>query len=201
MAERRKTDRAAAAAGIKQFLEAFGIDLTAERMEGTPDKVAAAFSIFFSGLEEDGLSFWGDSIETKTGSLVAVRRLTYYSICEHHLLPFFGTVSIAYLPKDGRIAGFGRFAEAVRIFSRRPQLQERMTEQICESVQRGLGALGVVVVVTGRHLCLTMRNTLSDRTDIVTVAATGALAEGTILYERALKILEADKRDRKTDNL
>ncbi len=66
MAERRKTDRAAAAAGIKQFLEAFGIDLTTERMEGTPGKVAAAFSIFFSGLEEDGLSFWGDSIETKT---------------------------------------------------------------------------------------------------------------------------------------
>ena len=153
-------------------------------------RVVEAYGEFFSGLNRTDEDLWKNPIQTDTTGIVALRNLEYYSLCEHHLLPFFGTVSIAYLPKNGKIAGFGRFADAVAAYARRPQLQERMTEELCRSIEKGLDTAGVLVMVRGRHLCLSMRNPLAGKSEIMTVAARGALEAGSSLYERALKLLE-----------
>ena len=180
-----------AAAGIRQFLEALGLDLKAQGMEETPERVAA-FGSFFAGLRKDGVAVLGEPIHTQSSGLIAVRRLPFYSICEHHLLPFFGTVSIVYLPCDGKFAGFGHFAEAVRVFAQRPQLQERLTGQICAAVAESLTPAGVLVLVKARHLCLAMCSEKTGLADIVTVSACGALKEGETLYESALRLLEEE---------
>ena len=159
-------EKAVQAAG--EFLQALGLDLKQLGMEKTPYRVAMAFSHFFSGLREDPEDCWGELIPTQSDGLVAVRNIRFYSMCEHHLLPFFGTVHIAYYPAEGRIAGFGHFAEVVDVLARRPQLQERFTYEICKAVQDGLGARGALVIVRGTHLCLSMRNHLGGDSDIIT---------------------------------
>ena len=190
MMEERQVDVQAATDGIRQFLNAWGIDLEKTGMADTPMRVVEAYGEFFSGLNRTDEDLWKNPIQTDTTGIVALRNLEYYSLCEHHLLPFFGTVSIAYLPKNGKIAGFGRFADAVAAYARRPQLQERMTEELCQSIEKGLDTAGVLVMVRGRHLCLSMRNPLAGKSEIMTVAARGALEAGSSLYERALKLLE-----------
>lgn len=174
---------------MQDFLEALGLDLTALGMEKTPYRVAEAFGQFFSGLREDPKARWGSLIETESNGLVAVRQIRFYSICEHHLLPFFGTVSIAYCPHEGKIAGFSHFAEVVDVLARRPQLQERFTADICQAVTEGLQADGALVIVQGTHLCLSMRNRQGSDSDIVTQASYGCLVEGTEAGREAWKLL------------
>ena len=120
---------------MRQFLEALGLDLQALGMEKTPHRVAQAFADFFSGLKENPDDEWQDPIATQTDGLVVVRNIRFHSMCEHHLLPFFGSVHVAYYPKKGTIAGFGHFVRAVDILARRPQLQERMTDELCQSIR------------------------------------------------------------------
>lgn len=177
---------------MKQFLESLGLDLAALGMEKTPYRVAEAFGQFFSGLQESPDDEWSSPIASQTNGLVAVRNIRFQSICEHHLLPFFGTVHIAYYPKNGRIAGFGHFARAVSVLARRPQLQERLTEELCRSLCRGLQPEGVLVVVKATHLCLTMREGMAADADIVTAATSGCLQAGTKAYGQAWKLLMGD---------
>lgn len=177
---------------MKQFLEALGLDLTVLGMEKTPYRVAEAFGQFFSGLRENPDDEWAAPIISQTNGLVAVRNIRFQSMCEHHLLPFFGTAHIAYYPQDGRIAGFGHFARAVGVLARRPQLQERLTEDLCQSLCRGLQPKGVLVVVKATHLCLTMREGMAADADIVTAATSGCLQAGTKEYDQAWKLLMGD---------
>ena len=187
-------EKAVQAAG--EFLQALGLDLKQLGMEKTPYRVTMAFSHFFSGLREDPEDCWGELIPTQSDGLVAVRNIRFYSMCEHHLLPFFGTVHIAYYPAEGRIAGFGHFAEVVDVLARRPQLQERFTYEICKAVQDGLGARGALVIVRGTHLCLSMRNHLGGDSDIITQAGLGCLADGTEAGHQAWKLLmEGDAQE------
>ncbi len=178
-----------AVAAMQQFLEALGLDLPALGMEKTPYRVAETFARFFSGLNESPDSEWDRPIVTAGDGLVVVRNIRFFSMCEHHLLPFFGTVHIAYQPGGGKIAGFDHFVRAVDILARRPQLQERLTEDIAQSLRRGLEPDGVLVVVRATHLCLTMRNGMAGDTDIVTAAASGCLARGSRQYDQAWGLL------------
>ncbi|ERT61641.1 MULTISPECIES: GTP cyclohydrolase I [Megasphaera] len=186
-----RNEEAIAAAG--RFLRALGLDLAVLQMEKTPERVAEAYSHFFSGLTEDPAAVWGDLIRTESKGLIAVRNIRFHSICEHHILPFFGTVQIAYFPRNGKIAGFGHFADAVDILARRPQLQERLTEEICRAVSTGVDTAGTLVIVKAKHLCLTMRNRAAADTEIVTTAADGMLCEGTKLYDQAWSLLKEEE--------
>jgi GTP cyclohydrolase I len=174
---------------MKDFLEALGLDLHELRMEKTPMRVAQAYAQFFSGLQEEPAAQWGDLITTKSQGLVSVRNLHFQSICEHHLLPFFGTVHIVYCPRDGKIAGFGHFAEVLKTISCRPQLQERMTDEICAAIDEGLQSQGTIVMVKGTHMCLTMLNRLAQDSDIITVSASGCLQQGTEYFDKAWNLL------------
>ena len=176
---------------MAQFLDALGVDIKALGMEKTPYRVAEAFGQFFSGLKENPDAEWENPIRTQTNGLVAVRHIRFHSMCEHHLPPFFGTVHIAYYPKNGCIAGFGHFVQAVDILARRPQLQERLTEQLCQSINTGLQPEGVLVIVQATHLCLTMRSALASDSNIITASSCGCLAAGTEAYKEAWGMLMA----------
>lgn len=127
--------------------------------------------------------------------MVVVRNIRFHSMCEHHLLPFFGSVHVAYYPKNGTIAGFGHFVRAVDILARRPQLQERMTDDLCQSICRGLDPEGVLIIVKATHLCLTMRDRMAIDSNIVTTASSGCLKEGTAAYDQAWKLLMEEEKD------
>lgn len=175
--------------GIQEFLEALGLDIASLGMEKTPYRVAEAFQQFFSGLSKDAGSALGDLIDTDTKGIVVVRNIRFFSLCEHHLLPFFGTVHIAYFPRDGKIAGFSHFADVVDILARRPQLQERFTEHLCRVLTERLNAKGVLVIVKATQLCVTMRSPSGADSTILTSAASGCLQEGEKEHEKAWNLL------------
>ena len=143
--------------------EALGPDLEQCGMERTPERVARLYGdLFWMALAKTRLPF-GERFASETKGIVAVRHIPFYSVCEHHLLPFFGEVSLAYLPHDGQVAGFSKFVKLVECFAHRPQLQERMTAQLTAAIREGLEAEGVLVVVEAEQLCMTMRDGITSR--------------------------------------
>lgn len=169
-------DRAAEA--VRQFLAALDVDVEARGMERTPARVAAMFAYLFGGLGRDAAAVLTPPLVTETTGLVAVTRIPFSSLCEHHLVPFYGTVDIVYEPHAGRVAGFSRFVEAVDVLARRPQLQERLTREIAEAVLRGLGAEGVLVVCCAHQFCMALREGGTQETRTVTSEALGCLRAG-----------------------
>ena len=125
----------------------------------------------------------------ETDGLVAVRSISFHSICEHHLLPFFGTAHIVYRPHAGRVAGFGVFARLVARMAQRPQLQERLTEDIAREIEQGLGAEGVLVVLDARQLCMTMRGARAHGTRTTTSACRGLFREDKTMELQAWKMI------------
>lgn len=162
-----------AAEAMRDFLAALGVDLAACGMEETPARTAEMYAELFAGLRRDPAALWAETMTEDTAGLVAVRDIPFYSMCEHHLLPFFGTVDIVYRPQGGRVAGFGVFTELVALYAARPQLQERLTAQIADEVVRGLGAAGVLIVVRARQLCMMMRGERAHGTQTVTAECRG----------------------------
>lgn len=186
-----KNDKAVRA--MREFLEAVGVDLTARGMEKTPERVAQMYQYLFSGIGKDTSSIWGETFDAGSDGIVAVRHIPFYSMCEHHLVPFFGEVSIVYLPENGRVAGFSKFARLVDILSHQPQLQERLTAQIAAAVWHDLGARGVLVTVEAQQLCMTMRGDLAHGTRTVTSECTGVFQTDSALYHQAWMILGGEK--------
>ena len=182
---------AKAVQAMREFLEALGLDLEREGMGETPERVAEMYGHLFSGMGRNTGDIWGKTFDAGSAEegIVAVRHIPFYSICEHHLVPFFGEVHIAYLPAPGGVAGFSKFAELVELVARRPQLQERMTFQIAEAIARDLRALGVLVVVEARQLCMMMLEPATHRSDTVTNVALGKLREDSGLKAQAMAML------------
>ncbi len=176
---------------VGDFLEALGVEPEKEGMERTPERVAELFGLLFSGRTCDPGTLWGETFITGSSGLVAVRHIPFFSVCEHHLMPFFGEVQIAYLPHGGRVAGFSKFARVVEALARRPQLQERLTRQLAEEVRRGLAAEGVMVIVSAQQLCMMMKGELSVETRTVTVESVGRLSDGA-LYSQAWQLLSEE---------
>ena len=163
-----------AAAAMREFLTALGVSVASCGMEETPARTAELYAELFAGLRSDTSALWAETMTEDTAGLVAVRDIPFYSMCEHHLLPFFGTVDIVYRPQGGRVAGFGVFAQLAALYAARPQLQERLTAQIADEIMRGLGAAGVLVVVRARQLGMMMRGERAHGTQTVTAECRGA---------------------------
>lgn len=181
--------REKAVQAMQTFLETLGLDLKVLQMEKTPNRVTDAFINFFSGLWKNPDDEWAQPIQTEVDGLVAIRNIRFQSMCEHHLLPFFGTVHIAYYPHKGKVAGFGRFVSAVETLTKRPQLQERLTQELSLSLCRGLQPEGVLVVVEATHLCMTMMHGLAGDTNIITTATAGIIQSGSDMYHQAWNLL------------
>ena len=158
---------------IRRLLELVGEDPTREGLQGTPDRVARSLRFLLSGYAQDvdevvnGACFSVDYEE-----MVVVKDIEVYSLCEHHLLPFYGRAHVAYLP-NGKVLGLSKIARIVDVFARRLQIQERLTTQVANALQDVLGAYGVAVVIDAMHLCMIMRGVQKQHSAAVTSAITG----------------------------
>jgi GTP cyclohydrolase I len=167
-------------AAVVELLRAIGEDPARPGLERTPQRIAASYAELFAGIDEDPLEHLAVSSdfadEHTAGELVLVRDIAFRSTCEHHLLPFTGVAHLAYVPGE-RIVGLGKLARVVETLSSRPQLQERLGEQIADTLEQGLAPRGVLVVLDAQHGCVTARGTRQASSTTVTVASRGTLAE------------------------
>ena len=161
----------------RQLLAAIGEDPSRNGLQETPQRVARSYAEIFGGLNEDPAAHLQKTFEVDTDGLVVVKDIEFYSMCEHHLLPYFGTVGVAYLPSGGQVTGLSKLARCVDGFARRPQVQERLTMQIAEAVQSALTPSGAAVVVKAEHMCMTMRGVRKSGSQTVTAHFTGVLDE------------------------
>jgi len=164
---------------VTELLLAIGEDPARAGLARTPQRVAEAYGEFFHGLAEDPLDLLADAIPLGSdgpGEAVVVRDITFRSICEHHLLPFLGVAHIAYLP-NAKVVGLGALPRVVDVLASRPQVQERLTEEIADAIHRGLGARGVLVVLDAVHGCVTTRGSRQEQSSTLTVASRGELSE------------------------
>ena len=141
---------------ITMIIEAIGEDPEREGLKDTPDRIARMYSEVFSGLTEDAEKHLSKTFTVENDDIVIEKDIVFYSMCEHHFVPFYGKAHIAYIP-NGKVAGLSKLARTVEVFAKRPQLQERMTSQIADSVMENLQAKGVLVILEAEHLCMTMR--------------------------------------------
>lgn len=174
---------------MEDFLTAVGVDIKSLGLEDTPIKVAKLYIEQFSGLKENTEEIWGDLYETKSNGPVIIKNIPFYSICEHHLLPFFGTINIVYIPKNGMIAGFSKFSQIINIYARRPQLQERLNHDIAEEIYRGLKSEGVLVSIKATQLCMRMTNKNNEGTYTYTVVAKGIFTKDDNMYKNIWNML------------
>ena len=166
-------------AAVTELLSAIGEDPARPGLAGTPRHVADAFAEFFSGVGGDPAAPLGDTVALdaqQTGELVMLRDIAFRSICDHHLLPFSGLAHLAYLPVD-RAVGLGRLVQSLEVLAARPQLQERLGDELAETIDAALAPRGVLVVLDARHECVAARGPRQSGTTTVTVAARGELAE------------------------
>jgi len=167
-------------AAVVELLRAIGEDPHRPGLAQTPARIAASYAELFAGLDEDPLVHLAESAafagEDSAGELVLVRDIAFRSTCEHHLLPFSGVAHVAYAPGE-RLVGLGKLARVVETLSSRPQLQERLGDQIADALERGLAPRGVLVVLDSRQECVTARGPRQAHSTTVTVASRGTLAE------------------------
>jgi GTP cyclohydrolase I len=160
-------DAARIKGAMSEMIGAVGEDLEREGLRETPDRVARMYEEIFAGLRQDPIAVLQTGFEEGYDEMVVARDISFFSMCEHHFLPFFGTMHIGYIP-TGRIVGISKLARVADILSRRPQVQERLTAQIANSLVEGLEPMGVGVVVEAEHLCMMMRGVRKSGSKIVT---------------------------------
>jgi GTP cyclohydrolase IA len=167
-------DRDKIEAGVRLILEGVGEDLGREGLLETPRRVADMYEEIFAGLHQDPVEHFAVTFNEGHQEMVLVRDIPLYSVCEHHLVPFMGRAHVAYIPgKDGRICGLSKLARVVDIFAKRPQVQERMTSQIADTIVEHLDPAGVIVVIEAEHLCMSMRGVKKPGSETVTSAVRG----------------------------
>lgn len=160
-------------ANIKSSLDALGEDSTREGLENTPLRVAKAWSFMTHGYQMNAIDILKSAIFNENSQeMVIVKDIELYSMCEHHMVPFYGKAHIGYLP-NGKITGLSKLARVVDVFARRLQVQERMTTQIRDAIQEALEPHGVAVVIEAKHLCMMMRGVQKQNSSTVTSAFTG----------------------------
>ncbi len=167
-------DEAKIKAAVTSMIEAIGEDPKREGLMDTPRRVAEMYGELFMGMGKDPKEELTVGYELGHREMVIVRDIPFYSMCEHHLLPFYGTVHIGYVPDiSGRVVGVSKLARVVEIVARRPQIQERMTTQIADAINEGLQPAGVAVVVNAEHLCMIMRGIEKPGSNVITSAIRG----------------------------
>ncbi len=170
-----KSVTSAIAEHIAGIITELGEDVNRQGLQRTPERVGEAFQYLTKGYKEDPDAILRSALfEDDYRHMVVVKDIDFYSLCEHHLLPFFGKVHIAYIPNGKRVTGLSKIARVVDVYARRLQIQERMTTQIKDCIQRTLDPLGVMVVVEAEHLCMKMRGTEKQNSITTTSDFTGA---------------------------
>ena len=182
---KKKIERA-----VADILEAIGEDPKKKDLLETPKRVAEMYEEIFSGIKQDPEKELEVILDQKHHEIILLKGIPMQSICEHHLLPFFGKVHIAYIPKSGRVTGLSKLARVVDILAHRPQVQERLTTQIAEIIMSKLKPLGVMVVIEAEHMCMSMRGVKKPGTLTITSAVRGIFKENEKTRSEALALIK-----------
>jgi GTP cyclohydrolase IA len=175
---------------IRMILEAIGEDPEREGLKETPLRVAKMYKEVFSGLQQDPKEHLQTCfMEDQHEEMVLVKDISLYSMCEHHLLPFYGTAHIAYIPAEGRIVGLSKLVRVVECVARRPQLQERLTSTVADVIMEVLRPKGVVVVVEAEHLCMSIRGVKKPGSTTVTSAVRGIFRRNQVSRSEAFSLI------------
>ncbi|MCH1624756.1 GTP cyclohydrolase I FolE [Ferdinandcohnia quinoae] len=174
---------------VKLILEAIGEDPNREGLLETPKRVANMYAEVFSGLHEDPKEYFQTVFGEDHEELVLVKDISFYSMCEHHLVPFFGHAHVAYIPRDGKVTGLSKLARVVDAVSRRPQLQERITSTIADSIIETLNPHGVMVIIEAEHMCMTMRGIKKPGAKTVTSAVRGIFQKDPAARSEVLSLI------------
>ncbi|WP_019148854.1 GTP cyclohydrolase I FolE [Timonella senegalensis] len=176
---RGPVDLERAAAAVREMLIALGENPDREGLLETPMRVARAYNEAFAGLDQDPVEILNTVFDIGHEEMILVKDIEVYSMCEHHLLPFHGVAHVGYIPgEEGRVTGLSKLARVVEVFARRPQVQERLTGQIADSLVDVLGARGVIVVLECEHMCMSMRGVRKPGSRTVTSAVRGQMRDG-----------------------
>lgn len=173
---------------LRRMIELLGEDPDREGLRETPRRIAAMYREMFEGIRLDPVAALSVSFEESYDEMVILRQIPFYSMCEHHFLPFHGEAHVGYLP-SGRIVGLSKIARAVEIWARRPQVQERLTAQIADSIESVLGTRGVGVVIEAEHLCMTARGIRKPGARMVTSAMRGLFRQNLETRQEFLKLI------------
>lgn len=174
---------------VREILIAIGEDPDREGLVETPDRVARMYSEVFSGFNKTAEHHLQKSFTVDSQDLVIERDITFHSMCEHHLLPFFGKVHIAYIP-NGKVAGLSKLARTVDLYAAKPQLQEKLTAEIGDAIMAYLGAQGVMVILEAEHMCMSMRGVKKPGTKTVTMMTRGLFDNNENLKNDVYRLLD-----------
>jgi len=184
-------DRDKIEAGVRLIIEGIGEDAAREGLIDTPKRVAEMYGEVFAGLEQDAAEHFCVTFDEGHQEMVLVRDIPLYSFCEHHLVPFMGRAHVAYIPgKSGRICGLSKLARVVDVFAKRPQVQERLTSQIADTIVEHLDPAGVVVVIEAEHLCMSMRGVKKPGAITTTSAVRGIFRTQAATRAEAMSLIK-----------
>lgn len=158
--------------GVRLILEGIGEDVNREGLVETPDRIARMYTELMRGMDEDAGTHLSKRFRVDKNEIVLEKDIVFYSMCEHHMLPFYGKAHVAYIP-NGTVAGLSKIARTVEVFARRLQLQEQLTSQVADTFMEHLNPQGVMVMVEAEHMCMTMRGIKKPGSRTVTMAARG----------------------------
>jgi GTP cyclohydrolase I len=185
-------DEAKISKAVREIIEAIGEDPSREGIKDTPQRVAEMYAELFQGLHKDPKEDLEVGFELGHREMVVIKDIPFYSMCEHHLLPFFGVAHVGYIPNDeGRIVGISKLARVVETIARRPQVQERMTTEIADTIYTGLKASGVGVVVQAEHMCMIMRGIKKPGSNVITSALRGTFRSKAASRAEFFSIIQA----------
>ncbi|WP_347559314.1 GTP cyclohydrolase I FolE [Clostridium sp. AF19-22AC] len=173
---------------VKLLLEGIGEDITREGLKDTPDRIARMYEEIYGGMEENAAQHLKKTFHVDDNEMVIEKDITFYSTCEHHLLPFYGKAHIAYIP-DGKVVGLSKLARTVEVFAKRLQLQEQLTGQIADALMENLNPKGVLVMIEAEHMCMTMRGIKKPGSQTVTIVKRGEFLENTELTNQFFQML------------
>lgn len=174
--------------GVKLILEGVGEDVNREGLIETPDRIARMYMEIFEGIGKDAEEVLSKTFSVENNDLVLEKDITFFSMCEHHLVPFFGKAHIAYIPK-GKVAGLSKLARTVEIYAKKPQLQERLTTEIADALMKYLDAEGAMVVIEAEHTCMTMRGVKKPGAKTVTTTYRGVFKEDIELRREVMNFI------------
>lgn len=186
--DKRKIQRA-----VKLFLEGIGEDARRPGLRRTPQRIADMCEEIFAGIDVDSATVIKPLQSANHDEIVLIRDIPFYSMCEHHLLPFLGKAHVAYIPDGARVTGISKLARVVELETRKPQVQERLTTAIAESIVKALRPKGVMVVIEAEHLCMTMRGVKKPGSVTVTSVVRGIFRENPATRAETMSLIRAPK--------
>ena len=173
---------------VRLFLEGIGEDVTREGLQDTPDRIARMCEELYGGMEDDASVHLSKTFSVDSSEMVIEKDITFYSTCEHHILPFYGKAHIAYIP-DGKVVGLSKLARTVEVFARRLQLQEQLTGQIADALMEYMQPKGALVMIEAEHMCMTMRGVQKPGSRTVTTIVRGVFAQDFALQQTFLQMV------------